>query len=142
MLEKGESRNVQRFLRFISDEDKTNVNEFFLNGLTRRYARCSSVHEVRSVFTIPGYITYDQATDIRSFTGTDYFDINSALRGRWTYHENGNDSRKEEFLRRATKIKTIIGSNQMSYGDFVTYRGVSLSYFKDYGIESLEDLTS
>lgn len=141
-MTKGESRNVNRFLRFISDEDKVNVDEFVLNGLIREYTRCSSIHEVRENFSIPGYITYDQATDIRSFTGTNYFDINSALRGRWTYHENGNFDRKDEFLLRATKIKSIISSNSTSYGDFISYRGVSLSYFSEYGIESLDDLTS
>ena len=142
MLQKGESRNVNRFLKFISDEDIKIVDEFVLNGLIRDYYRCNSIHEVREGFSIPGYITYDQATDIRAFTGTNYFDINSALRGRWSYHENGNDSRKEKFLMQATKIKSIISNNSTSYGDFVTYRGVSLSYFSEYGIESLEDLTS
>lgn len=142
MLEKGESRNVNRFLRFISDEDKSNVDEFVLNGLIRDYSRYTSVLEVKECFSNPGYITYDQATDIRGFTGTNYFDINSALRGRWSYHENGNDSRKDEFLMKATKIKSIIASNPVSYGNFITYRGVSLSYFSEYGIDSLEDLSS
>jgi hypothetical protein len=141
-MTKGESRNVNLFLKYISDEDRVNVDEFVLNGLIRDYTRCSSVHEVREGFSIPGYITYDQATDIRSFTGTNYFDINSALRGRWNYHENGNDSRKDAFLMQATKIKSIISNNSTSYGDFISYRGVSLSYFSEYGIECLDDLMS
>lgn len=142
MLEKGESRNVNRFLRFISDEDKNNVNEFVLNGLIRDYTRCSSVYEVRESFSNPGYVTFNQTTYIRAFTGTSYFDINSALRDRWTYHENGHDERKQEMLLLATKIKSIISSNPNSYGDFVAYRGVNLHYFSEYGVESLEDLTS
>lgn len=140
MVNKGESRNVRRFLKYISDEDKNVVSDFVLNSLIRDYMRCKSVHEVRSSFAIPGYITYDEATDIRSFTGTDYFDINNALRDRWNYYENGDVSRKEEFLRRASKIQSLISANGVSYGDFITYRGTALSYFKDYGIESLEEL--
>ena len=137
---KGESRKVNSFFRFIRDEDIINIDEFVLNSLIKDYAKYNSIHEVKENFSIPGYISYDDASKIRAFTGTNYFDINSALRGRWTYHENGNDSRKESVLLDASKIKNIIARNSTSYGDFIAYRGVSLSYFSEYGVESLDDL--
>lgn len=139
-LKKGESKIVSRFLKYISEENMQNSNEFVLNCLIRDYQRFSSVLEVGTVFDGPGYISYDDAFYIRKLSGYNYFDINSALRDRWSYDENGNIARKNEFLQIASKISHIISSNGHSFGDFVTYRGVSLSYFKDYGIESLEDL--
>lgn len=139
-LKKGESKIVNRYLKYISKENMQDANEFFLNCFIRDYQRFSSMPEVSSVFNVPGYISYDDAFYIRKLSGYNYFDINSALRDRWSYDENGNVSRKNEFLKIASKISHIIASNSHSFGDFVTYRGVSLSYFKDYGIESLEDL--
>lgn len=136
----GVSKNVKSLFRFIDDSKQNDIDEFVMSGLVRDYQRFSSVPEVVSVFSGPGYISYDDAFYIRKLSGYNYFDINSALRDRWSYDENGNVSRKNDFLKIASKISHIIASNSHSFGDFVTYRGVSLSYFKDYGIDSLEDL--
>jgi len=141
-LKKGENSIVKSYLRYISKENMADVDEFVLNSLVRDYDRFSSPLEVETMFSGPGYITYEDASSVRRLTGFNYFDINSALRGRWSYDENGHVNRKDEFLELATKVKSIIAANPSSFDNFVAYRGVSLSYFSEYGIETLEDLVS
>jgi len=139
-LEKGENSNVRLLFKYIDDVKKNDIDEFVLNSLTHQYQRFSSLHDIRAVFNNPNYLTYDESLCIREYSGVNFRNINNALRDRWNYNDNGNISEKDRFLKNGTQLRNIIEKNSNSFEDFITYRGVDLSYFKEYGIESLDDL--
>lgn len=138
----GESNYVNTFLRFISDENKKDMENYFLNSLTKDYTQFSSALEVDAAFaSMPGF-NYDESLYIAEYSGTNFTNINNAVRGRWNYEENGHISQMNRFKEDADKISSIIEKNPFYAGSFKAYRGVSLDYFKEYGISSLEDLTA
>lgn len=141
-LEKGNSSNVSLLFSYIDESKRMDIDEFVLNSLARKYQRFSSVHEIRDVFYKPNYLTYEDTLYLRAYSGLNFKNINDALRDRWSYINNGHVANKDKFLKNGSRIKSIIEKHPTSVDNFVAYRGVDLSYFKDYGIESLDDLSS
>lgn len=143
-LSKGDSSNVVSLFKYIDESKRTDIDEFVLNSLVHDYQRFSSVHEIRTVFRNPSYLTYEDTLYLREYSGLNFKNINNALRDRWNYDDNGHVSKKDKFLKDGSRIKSIIekNANSSSFEDFVVYRGVGLDYFKEYGIDSLSDLQS
>ncbi|MBQ7105305.1 MAG: hypothetical protein IJN90_05565 [Bacilli bacterium] len=137
----GESDTVRSLFRFVDAERKKDIDEYVLNGLSHNYQKFLSPEEILMTLKAPGYLTYDEASYIREYSGYNFKHLNQALRGKWNYEDNGDISRMDSFLNTATRIKKIIEKHATTGEDFIAYRGVNLHYFKDYGIKSIDELS-
>ncbi len=136
----GESRYVNMLLRFIDDESKIDMENFFLNSLMNNYEEFTDPNYAQALFTTSNNLSEDELMSLRQYSGTDFSHINAALRDTWTYEENGNIANKQRYEESGRNISEIISTHPTYCGNFKAYRGVSIEYFKDYGITSLEDL--
>lgn len=137
-IEKGTNKYVDRFMRFISDENKNNMEYFVLDGLTRQYYS----GDVVNLLLKNDELSYEGRDLLLNYSGFNYKHINAFLRGTYNYEEN-DMSRKEEHADTARKLGKLIDDHPTVLQDNITvYRGVPLSYFSKYGIESLDDLQS
>lgn len=125
------NRNIEQLFRFIGSDDVEKINEFLASCKDRNYEIVDLLDN--------SYLNIEDATVLKHYSGYNYKNINNAIRNTWNYEENGRLD-KERFLMDANAIKSLIEEHNTSLGSFKTFRGVNLSYFKDYGIESLERL--
>ena len=138
--QKGISKDVRSLIRMITEEDKMNIEYFYVQSLTRNY------HVIGEVGEIPEYVhnndlSYDDNNFLLNYSGYNYKHINAALRGTWNYEENGNIENLPVYREDARRLSELIMKNPSELNDdIITYRGVDISYFRQYGIESLEDL--
>ncbi len=139
-MEKGVSSDVLRYFRLMGDTKVQAIDDFISTCSGREYFSARTIDDISSINT--GDIGNDCMEILRLYSGFNFWNINNVLRGRWNYAENGNISRKAEFESLARDLVSIIDNNQHSIGDVMAYRGVSLDYFRDYGVESLNDLES
>lgn len=131
------SSNVKDVFRWIDEEHKNNISEFITDSLYKGY------YQVEDNDFINGNINYDDCSFLREYSGFNCKHINNALRGIWNYEENGHIDNRERFIEDGRRVFNIIENNP-SYvdKDFRVYRGVTLSYFREYGINNLEDLVN
>lgn len=140
--EKGTNKYIESILRFISEEDKTNIDYFYLESLTREYKKLTTDTDV-SALLVNGDISYEDANFLLNYSGFNYKHINAILRGTWNYEENGDINQADSYRALASRLKEIIHNHATTLNDNITtYRGVDISYFKQYGIEALDDLKS
>ena len=134
-MEKGNNSYVDKFLRFISDEDKVNMDYFYVESLLKNYSSNDS-----SLLCVSD-LSYEDNDILLNYSGYNYKHINAALRGTWNYEENGDIINKDNYLMLGKRVEEIIGGYPTILNDnIMVYRGVDLDYFKQYGIDSLEDL--
>ncbi len=136
----GESKYVNTLFQFIDDQSKTDIENFILNSLMKNYEEFTDLNYVQALFTTSNDLSEEELLSLRQYSGTDFRHINSALRDTWTYEKNGNISNKQRYEEDGRNISKIISDHPTYCGNFKAYRGVSIGYFKDYGITSLEDL--
>lgn len=142
MEKKGTSNYVEKILRFISEENKESMNYFYLESIGREYKKVNVTEEIFD------YIENDELTQteigaLLNYSGYNFKQINAVLRDTWNYEENGNLGNMGIYRQDAEQLKNIIMEHPSKLQDnIMTYRGVDLSYFKQYGIETLEDLKS
>ena len=128
---------VGKVFRYIDTEKCELINEYVINGMTKGYRNVD-----QSEF-INNNISYEEIEFLREYSGYNYKHINNALRGIWNYNDNGNIEAKDRFIRDGKRISDIIINNPSYVNkDFRVYRGVSIDYFKEYGIEKLEDIVN
>lgn len=136
-LSKGNNSYVERFLKYINCDDKVNMDYFYLESLARTYESSNSDVLVQTP------LSYEENDLLLNYSGYNYKHINAALRGTWNYEENGDISKASDYLTLAKQLSQIISSHPtMLTNNIMTYRGVDLNYFKQYGIESIDDLKS
>lgn len=134
---KGNNSYVDKILRHVSETDRDNMDYFYLESLTRTYESGNNDVLVQSP------LSYEENDLLLNYSGYNYKHINAVLRGIWTYEENGDIGKANEYLSLAKQLSEIISSHPTTLNNnIMTYRGVDLNYFKQYGIESLEDLKS
>lgn len=137
---KGLSKDVNTFLRMISEDDKVNIDNFYLECLSRNYCKINDLSE------IPNYIcnaelSYDDMEILLNYSGYNYKHINAALRGTWNYEDNGNIGNMPVYKEDGRNLSKLIMNNPSELLDnIIAYRGVDINYFKEYGIEKIEDL--
>lgn len=137
----GTSRDIVRLMRFIGEDDKKNINEFYNGHLSCEYRKFDDL-EMALMCCDSGRYS-DEARDVFSnYSGFNYRRINACARGKWNYEEHGHIREKERFDELARELKTAIDKNQRSIGNVLVFRGVSLDYFSEYGVTSLDDLDS
>lgn len=130
------NENVKQLFRYINEDKLKAIDEYCLMNITNDYKNLTE-EEITQISNI--YSTNDEES-IREYSGYNYKHINNALRGTWNYEENGSINDKNKFQERGRNLSEIITSNPTYLGNFKAYRGVNISYFKEYEIENIEDL--
>lgn len=136
--ETSTNKIVRQFFRFISDDKQLAINDFYAKCLERNYIEYKNKEDVFMNININH--TEDNLDVLKNWSGYNFKNINNVLRDRWTYEENGNISQKEKYNEIAYEIEQTIKNNASSIGNVKVFRGVSLEYFKDYGINSLDGI--
>ena len=146
-MEKGESRIVNSLFKFLTNDVKEDMEIYVNESIVNEYINFESSNIVYNMFSksiseFVDSLTADELLDLRSYTGYNFKNINAILRNNWTYDENGilTDEVKKKFLALAEKIKNILKKFKVPNFGFITYRGTTLSSFKEYGIEEISDL--
>ena len=140
-MEKGISKDVARVFRMIDVEEKNNIGKFCSACSFREY-RTFTDPEMALMACDSGVYDSDVIDVLKDYSGYNYRRINASARGRWNYEKHGLLREREIFDKIATDLREAIDNNQRSVGNIKVFRGVPLSYFSEYGIESLEDLKS
>lgn len=88
-------------------------------------------------------VSFEEIDKVRYYTGIAYKDINSILRGNWNYETNGmlTEEKRKKNVELANDLSRIISNTTNIPANIKTYRGVGLYSFKDYGINSIEELS-
>ena len=134
----GVSKDVRRIMRYISPERQNMIGSFCGESVDRQYRTFSDPELALMSINQPSLVGED-ADVFLNYSGYNFRNINNAARGRWNYEENGNAD-KAQFEQIASRMKNAIDQNQSSIGNTKLFRGVTLDYFRDYGINSLEDM--
>lgn len=139
-LQIGNNEYVERILHYIREEDKTNIDYFYLESFNREFKKINDEADIAMLLTEDS-LSYGESQLLLNYSGFNYKHINAVLRGTWNYEENGDISKSQEFRDIANKLQHVIMEKPTNLNDNITvFRGVNLSYFKQYGIESVEDL--
>ena len=134
----GVCKDVRRIMRYISPERQNMIGSFCGESVDRHYRTFSDPELALLSINQPSLVGED-ADVFLNYSGYNFRNINNAARGRWNYEENGNAD-KAQFEQIASRMKNAIDQNQSSIGNTKLFRGVTLDYFRDYGIHSLEDM--
>lgn len=136
----GENKLISQIFKYINPERQILLQQYFLVNLGKEYKEFSSIEEINCFVKSQSEITFDDIEFLKEYSGYNYKYINNALRNRWNYEENGNIEGKARFIEDGRKLSQIISSNPTCIGNIKVFRGVNITYFKDYGIEKIEDL--
>lgn len=137
----GTNRDIRSVFRMIGNDKVNAINSFCDEHNNDNYFVFSDIDQIRSIVGCRNIDNCDVEL-LKVYSGYNFRNINSVLRGTWNYEENGHESRKKEYEQLAYELKAFIDNNQNSMGSIKAYRGVELSYFKSYGINTLEDLVA
>lgn len=138
----GISKDLKTTFRFLSEEDKNNISEFYDGCLSRQYREFDDIEMALMNTDYSNSYSDDVKNMFSNYSGFNYRRINASARGTWNYEKHGHIDDKIRFDEFAGDLKTAIDENQKSIGDVKVFRGVPLSYFSEYGISSLEELES
>ena len=140
MNSKGKNSYVEKFMKYIPDKGMENINYFLFESINRNYKKINN-SEVLNALLMPSDCSYEDSDFLLNYSGFNYRHINAVLRGTWNYEKDGDFSKQNEYRAVASKLQNIIMSTPTELtDDIIVYRGVDLKYFKQYGIESLDDL--
>ena len=132
----GVSKDVRRIMRYISDERVNMIGSFCSETKDRDYREFTDPEMALMSIEQPSLVGED-ADVFLNYSGYNFRHINNAARGRWNYEENGNLD-KSQYEAIANRMKRCIDENQSSVGNIKVFRGVTLDYFRDYGLYSLD----
>ena len=141
-------KKLNTILRFIGADTMMSVEQFISIINTRSFLTFESEKQVVSFFDdyINTFFLNSLNVDvenIRYYTGIAFNGVNAILREIWNYDRNGiltEDKRKEciklsdDLSEALSKVPNCLPTNIKSY------RGVGLSSFKTYGINSIREL--
>ena len=145
-MEIGKNRTVNMVFRFLSNETHSKIAEFLAdeNVHYRTFEERDQVDNVflNSTISLLENITEEEVLALKTYTGYNFKNINATLRRKWDYEENGQltEEKSEKYQHLAREISTLIQKYPNPSVDFITYRGVNINAFYDYGITSLEQL--
>lgn len=141
----GESKVTNMVLKMISPEIKNGIDNYIYSICCKDFVVMKSIEQVKNIFeeSINNFLnslTDDELINLRSYTGYNFRNINSVLRGNWTYEINGNANRQQEYRELAKAVENIVSKFDIPKISFVTFRGTTLDNFSSYGINKLSDL--
>lgn len=143
------NKTIELILRYMSAEEKEdsyNYLNYIDNIRPIIFNDRNTLYKVfkEKIDDFKNGLTFNDLEYLRSYTGYNFRNINAILRHKWNYYENGklDDSIKKDYLNRSYKIEELLNMFPPIDLCFNTYRGVTLSYFKDYGINNIDDLVN
>lgn len=142
-----QNRITRLVLSTIGKDNIEKLDEYVLVAQQRPYIDIKSNEQINEIFgnsviDFLSNLTQEDLMTIRTYTGYDFKRINAVLRSNWNYEEHGRltEELKQQYLRLSQDIDILFNKFATPNIDFITYRGVELSSFKKYGINSLEEL--
>ncbi len=145
----GESRKVKWILDYMGEEKVAEVDQYVDDLIRRDYVTFTSDEQIADFFLEYMNDFYqntkkEEKQDIRAYSGILFREVNSVLRNRWNYEENGEltDIKKEEVDAVTATIEKVIERQNALSDNIKVYRGVDASIFQECGITSLEELSS
>ncbi len=136
-MEKGYSKKTDFLFRFLDEDEINNINQYIMSD-DRDYLEYKSIDEIN--FINSNYSEDDMAV-FRSYSGYIYQYINDALNGNWDYSYDGDLNFKNRCLEIGRELNEVLLTSKNSpYDNFKVFRGVSVSFFKEYGIDNLSEL--
>ena len=143
----GESSVVRMVLSMLGPDLISEIDNYINDVSSRNFMIMNSMDEVNNIFGessdkfLEG-LSYDEAMDLKYYTGYNYRDVNAILRDNWNYEVNGflTDSKRKELMQISRNIESCINKFELPKLDFVCFRGTVLSSFSGYGISTLSEL--
>ncbi len=145
----SQDKTLNYLLKLIGSDTLDNIENYIEEVKLRDFKQFNNVEEVMNFFMpILTHIyennTLNDIESLRTYSGISYNKINAILRNTWDYYKNGklepNDRLKAYST--ANNISKIIENEPSLDLDIKTYRGVTLTAFKNYGITSLNELVN
>ena len=124
--------------QYMSNENKNNLEEYISNTLKRDYTDFREI----DIMNILPELTEEEKYTLRDYISFESAQINAALRHIWSYEVNGNIENKPIFEEKGKKLVELINRKPTNTGNKKVYRGIDLNYFKQFGINSLSELTN
>ncbi len=136
-MEKGYSKKIDSLFGFLDEDEINNISEYIKSD-DREYLEYKSIGEIN--FINSNY--NEEEKDIfRSYSGYIYQYVNDALNGNWDYSYDGDLDFKNRCLEIGRELnEVLLTSKNFSYDNFKVFRGVPVSFFKEYGIDNLSEL--
>lgn len=148
-MEKGISKLTNYLLRFLAEDKKEEIDIYIGDVLDRDYLSLESEEQVNELFgemaaEFTRNLTYQDALNLRSYSGFSHKEINALLRDKWNYEQNGKltDEKKREYTETGQEVEKIVFKFPSLEKNIKVYRGATIAQFNDYGIYTLEDLNS
>lgn len=139
MIDIGTNKDVRSLFRMMGEDKKSLIDSFYNEHSDIDYFEFDNIEQIKMTLGISN-VDNSSLELFKIYSGYNFRNINNVLRGNWNYEENGHEKRKIEYEKLAYEMKSFIDNNQNSIGNCMAFRGVTLDYFKSYGIDSLEDL--
>lgn len=148
-MELGESRTTNMVLKMLGPDIRNEIDNYINDVCSRDFMVMNDIEQVRKIFDVSieeflSSLSEEELLDLRTYTGYNFKNINSILRGNWNYENNGvlTPEKKEEFRRISDSVKKVLGKFNMPQINFITFRGTTLDSFSGYGISELSQLES
>lgn len=138
-MEKGLSYQTRYINKSLDDNTLIEIEQLIHEAASYEYKNIDFKNTITDFFNT---LLYEELLTLREYTGYNYKRLNNLLRNKWDYEENGKltDSIRKRYMDDAEEIESIIEKFPKNTDAFVVYRGTDLKEFRDYGIESLNDL--
>ena len=139
MGRQGTTFATRMIMNSLSEERQNAFDSFCGECSSRSYEKFEDIDKALMFVSLP-VLNDDDKLSLSHYSGFSYFSLNRAIKNKWTYEENGTQERFNEYKKYAEDSQAAITNNQSSIGNAKVYRGVPLKYFRDYGINSLDEL--
>jgi len=143
----GSSKKTDMVLRFVGKNKLYEIENFINEMVTQPFLEIKNEKDMSNIFKdsvelFLNDVTEDELLDLRTYTGYSFRNINAILRNNWTYDQNGilTEENKKNFINLSEKISKVLKKFPSFPYNFMVYRGVTLSAFKSYGVENINDL--
>lgn len=141
-------KDVKTLFYLLNEEQKKNIFSYLEFSQTERYQTFHNINEIKESFDFYN-MEFKSKTNcyerdlLRSYTFNSFRHYNAILRNNWNYEEHGKyDENQVQIYRTSVEnLQHAIYKYPKCNLNFVTYRGINLTNFKEYGIESFHDLT-
>jgi hypothetical protein len=148
-MRKYESRITNMLLNMLDSNVKFEIDDYVEYICNMDFVNINSVNDIYNIFgdSIINFIsnlTEDEKLILRSWTGYNFKNVNAILRGNWNYEINGRltDENSFKYRKLASLISNIIDKYSLPKVNFISYRGVSLDAFSEYGITDINELNN
>ena len=144
---KGVNISTKYILKYLG-QNKINELSCYVKEVEKR--GCYSFKTIEEVKNTLGELveefvyslTENELSSLRYYTSYNFRNINNTLRRNWNYEENGllTQEKIKEYEKLCYEIRKIIEKFPSLNMDLITYRGVNIRAFKDYGINDISEL--